>query len=136
MKNFEKFDVIVHGCNCFCTMGSGFAKQIREHYPEAYEEDQKTKRGDRSKLGTISYAVYDDLIVVNAYTQYRYGRDGKRYIDYNALRSCFKEIKRLFFGLHIAYPKIGAGLAGGEWSLIKAIIDKELQGERHTYVER
>jgi len=21
------FDVVIHGCNCFCTMGSGFAKQ-------------------------------------------------------------------------------------------------------------
>ena len=25
-----KFDVIIHGCNCFCTMGAGIAKTIKE----------------------------------------------------------------------------------------------------------
>ena len=24
-----EFDVIVHGCNCFCTMGAGIAKSIK-----------------------------------------------------------------------------------------------------------
>ena len=52
-----EFDVVVHGCNCFCTMGKG-----------------------------------------------------------------------------IAYPKIGAGLAGGDWNTISAIIDEELEGEDHTLV--
>lgn len=25
------FEAIVHGCNCFCTMGAGIAKAIRDH---------------------------------------------------------------------------------------------------------
>ena len=29
---------------------------------------------------------------------------------------------------------IGAGLAGGDWSRISAIINKELEGEDHTLV--
>jgi len=29
-----EFDLIVHGCNCFCTMGAGIAKTIREYFPE------------------------------------------------------------------------------------------------------
>jgi len=28
--------IIVHGCNCFCTMGAGIAKTIKELYPSAY----------------------------------------------------------------------------------------------------
>lgn len=31
------FDVIVHGCNCQCTMGAGIAKSIRAKFPEACE---------------------------------------------------------------------------------------------------
>ena len=31
-----EFDVIVQGCNCFNTMGSGLAKQIKAEIPEAY----------------------------------------------------------------------------------------------------
>ena len=34
----------------------------------------------------------------------------------------------------IGYPKIGAGLAGGDWSIIEKIIDEELQGTDHTLV--
>ncbi len=30
-----KFDVIIHGCNCYCTMGAGFAKAIQAEFPEA-----------------------------------------------------------------------------------------------------
>mgnify|MGYP001795501660 FL=1 len=26
-----EFDLIIHGCNCFCTMGAGIAKTIRSH---------------------------------------------------------------------------------------------------------
>ena len=35
----------------------------------------------------------------------------------------------------LGYPKIGAGLAGGDWPRIAAIIDRELAGEDHTLVE-
>jgi O-acetyl-ADP-ribose deacetylase (regulator of RNase III) len=31
-----EFDLIVHGCNCFCTMGGGIAKGIKREFPEAY----------------------------------------------------------------------------------------------------
>jgi len=41
-----KFDVIVHGSNCFCTMGAGIAKTIKETFPAAYRADLATKKGD------------------------------------------------------------------------------------------
>ena len=50
-----EFDLIVHGCNCFCTMGAGIAKQIKKNFPQAFEEDLKTEKGDHGKLGTITF---------------------------------------------------------------------------------
>ena len=41
----------------------------------------------------------------------------------------------LFSGRKIGYPKIGAGLAGGDWEVIEKIIDAELEGEDHALVE-
>jgi hypothetical protein len=38
-------------------------------------------------------------------------------------------------GQTLAYPKIGAGLAKGDWSIIASIIEEELAGEDHTLVE-
>lgn len=37
-------------------------------------------------------------------------------------------------GIELPTPKIGAGLAGGDWNTISAIIDEELEGEYHTLV--
>ena len=37
--------------------------------------------------------------------------------------------------MKIGYPAIGAGLAGGNWEIISGIIDEELKGENHTFVE-
>lgn len=83
------FDVIVHGCNCFCTMGAGIALTIKSTFPDAYQADLKTSKGDRSKLGSYSTATVQnkchEITVVNAYTQYHYSGPGKK-ADYEAIR--------------------------------------------------
>ena len=132
------FDVIVHGCNCFCTMGAGIAKAIKSEFPEAYEADCQTAKGDKNKLGTISYAKIDrdciNITVVNGYTQFNYSGSGVL-VDYNAVASVFNLIKQQFSGQKIGYPKIGAGLAKGDWQMISSIIDRELESEDRTLVE-
>jgi len=137
MAEAGEFDVIVHGCNCFCTMGSGIAKQVRERYPQAYAVDKNTAKGDISKMGRFSYTTIvgenHSFNIINAYTQFRYGLD-KQHTDYDAIRNAFKLIKRKFSGLRIGYPMIGAGLGGGDWSVINNITNEELAGEDHTFV--
>ncbi len=133
-----RFDLIIHGCNCFCTMAAGIAKAIRAEFPEAYEADCKTEKGSKDKLGSYSHAVVDKdghhITVVNAYTQHDFKGPGMK-ADYSAIRDVFKKIKSDFAGKRIGYPKIGAGLAGGDWNIIAQIIDQELDGEDHTLVE-
>lgn len=132
------FDVIIHGCNCFCAMGNGIAKDIKNEFPEAYAADLKTKKGDRKKLGTYSSAliVRGDIkfTVVNAYTQYDFWTKGVK-ADYDAIDAVMQKVKRDFGGQSIGYPLIGAGLARGDWSIISATIDNALAGENHTVVE-
>jgi len=132
-KNGE-FDVIVHGCNCFCKMGAGLAKQIRANFPEAYKVDQQTKRGDYDKLGTCSVADCGCVVVVNAYTQFGYASYG-RSVDYDAIRSCMKWIVKTYLDKKIGLPKIGAGLGGGDWNIIKKILEEEMGGMDVTVVE-
>ena len=128
-----KFDVIVHGANCFHVMGAGFAKQIKLSFPEAYQADLETKKGDEKKLGTYTSARVDNLTIVNAYTQYNYGL-GQNNVDYKALRKIFRLVKHSFRDKRIAYPKIGSGLGGGNWKTIKNIIEEELKDTNHTLV--
>jgi O-acetyl-ADP-ribose deacetylase (regulator of RNase III) len=133
-----RFDVIIHGCNRQCAMGKGIALSIKKEFPEAYEADLKTAKADRAKLGTISTAEIDRpparFTIVNGYTQFHWRGEGTL-ADYDAIRSVFRRVKQQFAGKRIGYPKIGAGLAKGDWAVIAAIIDEELAGEDHTLVE-
>ena len=135
-KNGE-FDVIIHGCNCFCTMGAGIAKSIKKAFPQALKADKETSKGCKKKLGSFSSVTLQhnnyEITVVNAYTQYDWrGRGNKA--DYAAIRQVMKNVAGQFSGKRIAYPLIGAGLAGGDWRQIAEIIDEELNGENHCLV--
>jgi O-acetyl-ADP-ribose deacetylase (regulator of RNase III) len=133
-----EFEAIIHGCNCQCVMGKGIALAIRQRFPEAYAADLATVKGDRSKLGTISVAAIErgerTLHVVNGYTQFHWQGQGAK-ADYDAIRKVMAAVKTRFSGQRIGYPKIGAGLAGGDWAIVASIIDHELVGENHTLVE-
>ena len=150
--------LLIHGCNCFRTMSAGLAPQIKERYPAVYEADLRTEHGGYGKLGTISTAVVKNseghhLIIVNAYIQYHYGRrhqtaphlptdlqypatDSNRpgHADLEAIRRCFRLVAERFPDKEIYYPQIGAGLAGGPWSTIHEIIDRELAERRRVLV--
>ncbi len=129
-----EFDIIAHGCNCFCTMQSGIAPQMAKTFgcDEFWLENIMFK-GDISKLGYLYYnSVYfkkgtniiidsethhtseDDtveIVVINAYTQYEPGSN----LDYEALTLCLRKINHIFKGKHIGLPLIGCGIAGGIW---------------------
>ena len=130
------FNILMHGCNCFCTMGAGIAAQIRKKYPIVYEKDLQTKKGDESKLGTIDIIKVNDKnqFIVNAYTQFYYGKY-KDNVSYNAIHNVFSEIYKFCKDNYysICIPKIGAGLAGGDWSKIEKII-YDIFDERDIYV--
>jgi len=132
-----KFDVIVHGCNCFCTMGAGIAHTIQKQFPEAFAADLMTNKGDRQKLGFFSSATVTEnrhkITIVNGYTQFHHSGP-QPLVDYDAVENLFRRVKKEFSGKRIGYPKIGAGLAGGQWNRIEKIIDKELAEEHHTLV--
>ncbi|MCF2859137.1 macro domain-containing protein [Pseudoalteromonas sp. SMS1] len=133
-----EFDVIIHGCNCFCTMGAGIAKAIKSEFPDAAKADLETQKGDRLKLGTYSHATVErngkKLTIINAYSQYNWRGRGVK-ADYDAIQRIFAQLKQTYSGARFGYPLIGAGLAGGDWSVIAEIIDTELMGEDHTLVK-
>lgn len=124
--------VIVHGCNAQGVMGSGVAKIIREKYTKAYDRYRKAyEMHGHLKLGDIISVPCDDAtVIVNAITQEFYGRDGKRYVSYDAVAESMQKINRFYevYGItSVAMPQIGAGLGGGDWSVIESIIESELK---------
>ena len=129
----NNFDLIAHGCNCFCTMNSGIAKLIKDEFPVVYSIDCQTIRGDINKLGTFSKWIGENFEIYNLYTQYRYGID-KVYLDYDALTLCLRKLNYLNRGKRIGLCKIGCGLAKGDWNIVKSIIQRELRDMNVTIV--
>lgn len=138
------FDVITHGCNCMSNMGAGIAVPMNYTF-DASQFKMELQGPSMLKLGNIDYehfiieesgprklvngvTPYMDrhiLTVVNSYTQNKPGIRFKP-LDYEALTLCMRKINHQFKGMHIGLPKIGAGLAGGDWERIKEIIKTEL----------
>lgn len=131
-----EYDLIIQGCNCMCQMGKGIALSIKKLWPEAYEADCKTLKGDANKLGTYTYAQIGNLTICNAYTQYDWWQPGlpKQLADLEAIKDALTAIKSDWSGKKMAYPKIGAGLAGGNWDEIYPIILEALDGEDQTLI--
>jgi O-acetyl-ADP-ribose deacetylase (regulator of RNase III) len=133
IKDSKNYELIGHQCNCFWSFGAGIAPQIKLAFPEAYQKDLKTPYGSEEKLGTISYTEETNPIVVNMYGQFKYTRTEVD-TNYDALKNCFKLVKEKFSGKKMAFPLIGAGLAGGDWNIIFEIIEDQLKEEDVTII--
>lgn len=130
-----KYNYLAHGCNCFNKMKSGVAAAIVKEYPSAQMVDFLTLEGDQSKLGTFSIATCANIKILNCYTQYRYGTDSRK-LNYEALYCCFEKVNKLLtVDDKLLIPKIGCGLAGGNWDIVYSMIDILLKDKNVTYVE-
>jgi len=132
---------IAHGVNCQGVMGSGVARALYEKWPivrESYYEWFKhstpppTEHGPFSKpsnyLGITDYVDCGDKTVINCFIQEHYIPRGPCHLDYTALRHCFDSIVASKIK-EVAIPKIGCGLAGGDWENVKDIIN-EITGDK------
>lgn len=130
-----KSGIIVHGANAQGVMGSGVAKVVKEKYPECFAEYRREYESLGLDLGSIVWWNSDMenrkntplpqlLFIANGITQKFYGTD-KRHVNYVAIADVFKEVIRQAksIKLDVHFPKIGAGLGGGDWNIIEAIIN-------------
>lgn len=128
-------NIIGHQCNCQNNMGRGLAPLIKRTFPEAWEVDKNTIKGDKRKLGNLTVAKSGDVTVFNLYGQYRYGVN-KQHTDYGALRSALGIMSsKLAPDDKVGLPLIGCGLAGGAWDIVSKIIEEELSGFDVTIYE-
>lgn len=132
---------IAHGTNCKNAMGSGVAKAIYEVYPEVKEryhgyasQYQSSLYNQKQLLGEIQSVRSGNKTIYNLFTQLNYGYDGKRYVNYKAIVDCFKSLTESLEGEIIAIPKIGAGLAGGNWEMIEQLINDTVEDKLEIWV--
>lgn len=124
-------EIIIHQANCFCTMGSGIAREIRLRYPRAYAVDKQTVKGAKSKLGQFTVAVADkdqDRTIINLYSQYNYGTAKALYTDYRAMRKGLEDIREFIYKMGwqnkvVGIPfNMGCDRGGGDWEIVQQTI--------------
>lgn len=139
--------IIPHCCNDVGRFGAGFALAVAKKWPEVrnlymdwYRSDPVVLSNDSNGACVVSdrmslgesqvIKVESNVWVINIIGQHGtgMGSGGRSPIRYEALKKGFQSTCR-WAGIHEAsvhMPRVGAGLAGGHWGNIEAMVKTEL----------
>lgn len=125
--------VIVHVCNDVGGWGRGFVMAVSKRWPEpeaCYRAWFRDGGPSPFELGQVQFVeVSPELWVANMIGQHdTRPKGGRPPVRYEAIRTGLANV-RDFARAHSAtvhMPRIGAGLAGGRWDEIAAIVTAEL----------
>lgn len=128
--------MIIHCCNDEGKWGRGFVLALSKRWAKPEQEYRIWYRSqgegrNKFKLGEIQIVdIQSELAVVNMIGQHGCYPDenGTPPVRYDALKSCLekvaKEAKDRSSSIHC--PRLGAGLAGGDWNKIEELIKETL----------
>lgn len=127
-------NIIGHQVNCQGVMGLGLAAKIKNKYPIVFKRYRQLVNMYNSNkkilLGTAQIIKVDEnKYVANLFGQFYYGR-GKRHTDYKSLYQALETLKQKAkkHNLTVALPYgLGCGLAGGNWNIVKGLINKTFE---------
>ncbi|WCK57549.1 macro domain-containing protein (plasmid) [Aneurinibacillus sp. Ricciae_BoGa-3] len=127
----SKENILGHQTNCLAVMGAGIAYHIRQLYPEVFEAyvrlcNKHNKR--RSLLGMcqIVQTHKEGRYVANLFGQHGFSRNEMQ-TEYDALKESLQALKEeaKAFTLSVGLPyQLGSGLAGGDWNVVRAMIEE------------
>jgi O-acetyl-ADP-ribose deacetylase (regulator of RNase III) len=125
--------IIAHICNNLGKWGKGFVMAVSDRWPEperAYREWHRGRAGNDFALGSVQFIQVESYIwVANMVAQHglRGGRQTPP-IRYEAVEKALVKVaqKALELKASVHMPRIGCGLAGGEWGRIEPIIVSSL----------
>ena len=131
--------VIAHCVNDIGAWGAGFVVPLGREYPNAKILYQRNfaayKLGDCQIVPVIGQANLKHGYVANLFGQRGVGKDykGRPAIRYQALWDAFDCLSNWLEVLNdssiaIHMPRLGCGLAGGNWDLIGPMIESTFQG--------
>lgn len=132
-----RYRYIIHCCNDLGAWGAGFVIPLAKKYPEAeasYRSLPNYPLGDVDFVRTSVSGLY----VCNLIGQHGVGRDENggapiRYdAIYNGLVGIADTMRQTMGSAHL--PRMGAGLAGGSWTIIEAIIKVTIAQAGAVYV--
>ena len=129
--------VVCHVCNDIGGWGAGFVVALSKRWPQPEPRYRAWHAGRTDdgpfELGAVQFVpVASDITVANMIGQkgIRRGPDGTPPLRYDALRAALARVAEFATkqSASVHMPRIGAGLAGGDWALSEKIIEEALCG--------
>lgn len=128
--------IIAHICNTEGGWGAGFVVAISRRWKEperAYRDWYSKKKCDYGcfTLGATQIVqVEPEMWVANMIAQEGYARFGKIPLRYEALEEALYKVGEAAYKLQasVHMPRIGCGLAGGNWSEVEPLVSGCLSG--------
>jgi len=127
--------IIPHICNNIGAWGKGFVLAIsnRWNFPEKEYRNLK-----QYILGTVQFVpVEDDIIVANMIAQHgiKDSPTGQKPIRYHSLYTALVTVNKFASNINatLHIPRVGCGLAGGEWNEVERIIMKTITVDVYVY---
>lgn len=129
--------IICHVCNNVGAWGKGFVSALSNKWTEP-ERMYRNLRNTGYILGNVQYVkVTDDIIVANMIGQEGINIDanGNPPIRYNAIMTALKNVfhEATVLNATVHMPRIGSGLAGGDWNTIEDIIKSIMSTDVTVY---
>lgn len=126
--------IIAHVCNDIGGWGAGFVVALSKRWKQPEREFRAWHRGGESagfRLGAAQLVeVGPGLFVANIIGQrdIKRGRDGSAPVRYEAMREGLAKVRAFALerGASVHMPRIGCGLAGGDWTVVEAMVRDEL----------
>ncbi|UQN09967.1 Appr-1-p processing protein [Deinococcus sp. QL22] len=128
--------LLVHICNDIGAWGRGFVMTLSKAYPQPEREFKRWATGQTEQayaLGEVQFVpVSPTLTVANLVGQHDIARKNNPTAEppvrYEAIRTGLERVRdeAQSLGASVHVPRIGAGVAGGDWALIEPMIREEL----------
>jgi O-acetyl-ADP-ribose deacetylase (regulator of RNase III) len=117
----EPLPALAHGCNCAGAMGKGIAIEFRKRFPAMYAEYKRRCADKRFALGGVFAWTEPGVTVYNLGTH----KSWRTKAELPAVETSLREMVRLAEASGIArigMPRIGAGLGGLDWAVVRALL--------------
>lgn len=131
--------IIAHVCNDVGGWGRGFVLAVSARWKQPETMYRRWASGTTDEklnelpfaLGRVQFApVSKNITVANMVAQHdtKPAKDGTPPIRYDALKLCLFSVaqRAMLIKASVHMPRIGCGLAGGEWRAVEQIINDEL----------
>jgi len=131
VEGYDKV-IIMHCCNNIGAWGAGFVVPLGRKYPRAKQDFLKCSN---PALGAVIFSQQGGVVIANIIGQEGIrSRGNTSPVRYDALETGFKAVwkvadhfRKQELSVAIQFPKMGSGLAGGDWIIVAESILRVLE---------